>query len=226
MQDQLRIGRVLGALMLLHLVLGLIGPYVVLVPMNSAPGSFLTHAAAMADAVRISVLILAIGGLLPIAMAILAWPLWRKELPMLAPWLLALATVNLSLQMVENSHWLSLLSVSQAYGKVYPGASSNFELMAIAIRASFTWAHYTHILILVSWLLTLYLCLYRARTLPRPLAALGIASAVLHMFGIPLPALLGYHMDGASFYGIPLALAYVSTGMWLIWKGALAPTRS
>jgi hypothetical protein len=173
----------------------------------------------MAISIRISVLALVVGGLLPIAISAISWPTWRARLPALLPWLLSLAVVNFSLQMVENANWLTLLSVSQAFAKAGPSSGADFDLMSISVRASFTWAHYTHILILVSWLLTFFLCLYRMGTLPRWLAIVGILAALLHMVGIPLSMLLGYKLAGASYYGIPLAVAYFSTGAWLTKMG-------
>lgn len=219
MLDQRPIGRRLGALSLLHLALGLIGPYVVLVPINAPPGGFLQHAPDMVRAVRLSVMALVAGGLLPIAIAVIAWPTWRERLPTLALWLLSLATVNFALQMVENAHWLTLLSVSQAFAQAEPGSAATFAQMAIPVRAAFTWAHYTHILILVAWLLAYFLGLYRTAALPRLLALAGIAAALLHMVGIPLSTLLGFKVAGAAYYGIPLAIAYLLAGLWLIKKG-------
>jgi Domain of unknown function (DUF4386) len=219
MSSPQRIGRLLGLMMLLHLALGLIGPYVVLVPMNSPPGGFLEHAAGMAAAIRVSVLVLVVGGLIPVAMATLAWPHWRGPAAALGLWLVLLAGVNFALQMVENAHWLTLLSASEAFEKAKPGAVDTFRLMATSMGAAFKWAHYTHVLVLVAWLFTLYVTLHRCRAVPNLLTAAGIAACLLHMAGIPLPEFLGYRLQGAAFYGIPLAIVYLSTGAWLLWKG-------
>lgn len=72
-------GRRDGALMLAHLSLGLIGPYVVLVPMIAPPGGLLENAAAMEVATRVSVMILIVGALVPVLVAVVAWPVWRAR---------------------------------------------------------------------------------------------------------------------------------------------------
>ena len=86
-------GRLVGALMLLHLALGLIGPYVVLVPMTAPPGGFLEKAAAMEITTRVSVMILIVGALVPVLVAVAAWRIWRARSPALSLWMLALAGV-------------------------------------------------------------------------------------------------------------------------------------
>ena len=216
------IGRLLGALMLLHLALGLIGPYVVLVPMNAPPGGFLENAASMAGPVRLSVLTLFLGGLVPILIATVAWPVWRERTPLLALWLLVMSGVNLALQVVENSHWLTMLSLSQAYAATDPGGSGTFELMALAVRAGFKWAHYGHILVLAAWLFILFCALFRGRIVPPVLAALGMVASSVHMAGIPLPEFLGYRVAGSANYGVPLAVVVLIAGLWLLWKGIRA----
>ena len=96
--------------------------------------------------------------------------------------------------------------------------------MGLAIRAAFKWAHYAHILVLVTWLLILFCALLRGRIVPPILAALGIAASCLHMVGIPLPELLGYRLAGFAIYGAPLAVIVLLTGGWLLWKGTSALT--
>lgn len=212
-------GRLLGVLLLLLLAMGLIGPYVVLVPINAPPGGFLENAARIAGPVRLSVLALFVAGLIPLLIASAAWPEWRERTPRTALWLLALAGVNLALQVVENAHWLTMLSLSQSYASADPQAGGSFELLALAVRAGFKWAHYGHILVLVAWLFTLFLTLFRNRAIPQAMAALGMASGTLHIAGIPLPEFLGYRLASAAIYGLPLAALVLVTGSWLLWHG-------
>ncbi len=186
-----RTGRWVGTLMLLHLALGLIGPYVVLVPMTAPPGGFLEKAAAMEIAARVSVLILIVGALIPMLMAVAAWRIWRARSPAFSRWLLTLAGVNLALQLVENAHWLTMLSVSQAHQAAGAEATGAYEVVAIAVLQAFRWAHYGHILVLVSWILVLFAALGGARLLPRWLARLGMAASVVHLMGIPYGRPLG-----------------------------------
>lgn len=212
-------GRWVGALMLLHLALGLIGPYVVLVPMTAPPGGFLAKAAAMEITTRVSVMILIVGALVPVLVAVAAWRVWRARSPALSLWMLALAGVNLALQLVENAHWLTMLSVSQAHQAADAEAAGAYEAVAIAVLQAFRWAHYGHILILVSWILVLFANLGCARLLPQWLARLGMAASVVHLMGIPLPEFMGLRLDTAALWGMPLALVYVGAAFLLIARG-------
>lgn len=212
-------GRWVGALMLLHLALGLIGPYVMLVPMTAPPGGFLEKAAAMEIATRVSVMILILGALAPVLVAVAAWRIWRARSPALSLGLLTLAGVNLTLQFVENAQWLTMLSVSQAFHAADPGAAGEYEAVAVAVLQAFRWVHYGHILVLVSWILVLFASLGRARLLPRWLARLGLAASAVHLMGIPLPEFMGLRLDTAALWGMPLALVYVGAAFLLVVRG-------
>ena len=224
------LGRWVGALMLLHLALGLIGPYVVLVPMTAPPGGFLENAAAMASAVRVSVMVLVVGALIPVAVAVAAWRIWRVRSPTLSFWLLTLAGANLTLQFVENGHWLTMLSVSETYHATRPASETAYAPVAVAVQQAFRWAHYGHILVLVSWILVLFASLGRGRLLPRWVAGLGTAASVMHLLAIPMPEFMGLRLDSAAVWGVPLALVYTVAAFQLISRGfpvdAVAPNRT
>jgi hypothetical protein len=218
-------GRAIGMLVLLQLITGLILPYVLLSPVSRPAGAFLDSAAGMAGTIRLSVLMLFVGGAASLGIAALVWPAVRESQLRLGLWLLALAVTNFTLQLIENAHWLSLLSISQAYaaGGADPGI---FQAVGAAAHASFRWAHYSHILVVVLWLFTLYLLLYRGPMVPRPIAAFGMGGALLHFVGIILPAFGFYRMPYSDLFGVPLGLACLVLALWLMAKGvAGVPSR-
>lgn len=221
--DLTRSGRIIGMLLLGLLVTGLITPYVVLRPLTAPPAGFLENAAAMESRVRLSVLMLLVGGLLTVAISVAAWPVVRERSPRLALWVLVLAAGNLILQIIENAHWLWMLSMSQAYAAADPAAASLFPSLGLVVRTAWRWAHYSHILVVVGWLFLLFCLVYRCRLAPRPLAAFGMAVCVLHFTGITLPAFAGYRMPMPELFGMPLALAILMLGGWLIPRGFRQP---
>ncbi len=224
------LGRCVGALMLLHLAFGLIGPYVVLVPMTAPPGGFIQNAAAMAIATRIGVLVLVVGALIPVWVAVAAWRIWSARSPTPGFWLLVLGGANLTLQFVENGHWLTMLSVSEAYHATKPESEAGYAAVAVSVQQAFRWAHYGHIVVLVGWILVLFANLGRGRLLPRWLAGLGTAASVMHLLAIPLPEFLGLRLDSAALWGVPLALVYTGAAVVLVCRGfpidAVAPSRT
>jgi hypothetical protein len=108
-------GRIIGVLVLIHMATGLTIPYILLDSLTAPPASFLANAAGIAFQVRLSVVLLFVGGAAAIAIAVEAWPVFRQRSYAMGLWLLALAVVNLALQVVENQHWLSMLFLSPEY---------------------------------------------------------------------------------------------------------------
>src|SRR4051794_11826833 len=95
-----RVGRMVGALLLLHLAAGLTVPFIMLHPLVMPPG-FLTTAAGIPNQVRAAVLLFFIGSALAIGIASAALDLFRQYSPAMAYWLLALATASFILQAVD-----------------------------------------------------------------------------------------------------------------------------
>jgi len=206
-------------MLLVHLATGLIVPYVLLQPLTKLPAAFLDTAAAMSSQVRLNVFLLFVGGAISVGISIAAWPVVRERSYRLGLWLLALAVVNFTLQIVENSHWLSMLSVSQAYAEAGAADAGLFLSLGIVVRSAWKWAHYSHILVVVGWIFTLYCLLFRCALVPRALAAIGMVTSVLQVTGITLPVFAGYRMPFPELFGMPLGLANLMLAVWLMTKG-------
>ena len=145
-------GRMIGILLLLHLLTGLITPYVILRPLGAALDA---SARVNGAAVRFAVMLLFVGGAITIAISVSAWPILREYSVALATWLLALGVANFVLQCVENAAWMSLLIFSQEYAKASFDDISMFHVTGMAVRMIWKWVHYTHLLIMVSWMFLL-----------------------------------------------------------------------
>ena len=215
-----RAGQLVGMLLIVQLAAGLIVPYVLLQPIQA---NFLETAAGKADLVRLCVLVLFVGAAVSIGIAVAAWPHIRARSYTLGMWLLALAVINFTLQILENTHWLSMLSVSQAYAEAGAAGAAAFQPLGIVVRAGWKWTHYSHILIVVSWLFTLYWVLFRGATVPRALAIIGMVTCILQIIGITLPAFGGYRMPYQALFGMPLGVANLMLALWLMAKGFKAP---
>ena len=216
------VGRIIGILVLVHLATGLIVPYVLLHPVTTSAG-FLEAAAKLEYRVRINVLVLFLGGAIPVGIAVALWPIARRFGQALGLWLLILAAVNLSLQIVENGHWLSMLSLSQAYAESRPADAALFQALGLVVRAAWKWEHYAHIFTVVAWLFVFYAWLYRCALVPRVLAAAGLVTAMLQFGGITLPVFLDYRVPFPTLFGMPLGAANAILASWLLAKGFKEP---
>ena len=209
-------GRRVGMLLVVQLLAGLIVPYVLLQPVQA---NFLEAAAGAALLVRVCMLALFVGAAVSVAIAIGTWPHVRTRGDGPGLWLLVLAVINFTLQLLENTHWLSMLSVSQAYAAADAANAASFEPLAVVVRAAWRWAHYSHILVVVGWLFTLYCVLYRCAMVPRVLAIIGMVTCLMQFVGITLPAFGGYRMPMPTLLGMPLGVANLMLALWLMAKG-------
>jgi hypothetical protein len=216
-------GRVVGILLLLHLIVGLTTPYIILRPLGAA---FDASAIVNGFQVRLAVMLLFIGGALTIAIAVAGWSLFREYSLPLATWLIALAITNFALQCVENATWMSLFTFSQEYAKANAGDASLFHVTGIALRMIWKWVHYTHLLIMVSWMFMLGVMLWRTAVVPRALAALLPLGALLQILGITLPQFIPYPSPAPMLMGLPLGIIYLALAVWLIGKGFSAQPKS
>ncbi len=211
-------GRIIGILLLLHLITGLTAPYIMLHPLNS-PLSFNANDAGNAFQVRLSVMLLFVGGAAAMAIAFTAWPVFRQYSYTIALWVLALAVVNFSLQCVENAAWMSMFTLSQDYAKAGAAEIGVYNLVGAAVRSAWKWVHYTHLLIMVSWMFMLFVVLLRSALVPRLLAGFGLLTTLLQITGITLPQFIPYPTPPMTGMGLPLGVVYLILSVWLMAKG-------
>lgn len=209
-------GRMTGILLLVHLLGGLILPYVLMQPAMAAPG-FLENASAHAVRIRVAVLLLFLSGAITVAVALLALPVLRRSGERLALLLVVLSAVNLALHAVENGTLLSMLSLSQQYAGRGAADASLFHGLGVVVGFARRGAHFTHLIVVGSWIFTLFTLLGRSRRVPRLLAGLGMLAAVVQVAGVPLRAILG--LEVVTEAAIPLAPVYAAAAAWLLWKG-------
>ena len=216
-------GRIIGILLLFHLIVGLTTPYIILRPLGAA---FDASAIVNGSQVRLAVMFLFVGGALTIAIAVTGWPIFREYSFALTTWLLVLAIANFTLQCVENAAWMSMLTFSQEYAKANAGDLQLFHVTGIALRMIWKWVHYTHLLIMVSWMLLLGVMLWRSAVVPRALAMLLPLGSLLQLFGITLPQFIPYPTPPMMLMGLPLGIIYLILAVWLIARGFSGPAKS
>ena len=206
-------GRTIGILLLLHLITGLMTPYMMLQQLTR-PLTFAESSLANSFQVRLAVMLLFVGGAMAIAIAITGMPVFRKSSYALALWLVALAIANFSLQGAENAATMSLFTFSQTY--VDSGAA---DIVGATVRSAWRWIHYTHLLVVVSWMFLLGVILWRSALVPRVFAILLLITTLLQITGITLPQFLAYPSPNLMLMGMPLGFVYLALSVWLMIKG-------
>lgn len=218
MQSPQTAGRLIGTLLIVHLLTGLITPYVMLMPLTS-PFTFAANAPGKGFIVRSAVMMLFVGGAVTIAITITALPFVRQYSFAIAVWLLALAIANFCLQCVENAAWMSMFTFSRDYASAAATDTGTYSIVGVAVRSAWKWVHYTHLLILVSWMLLLFVALWRARLVPAFFGVLGVVTTLMQITGITLPQFLAYPSPRPEAMGMPLAFVYVGLAVWVMVKG-------
>ncbi|HEX6104812.1 MAG TPA: DUF4386 domain-containing protein [Gemmatimonadales bacterium] len=206
-------------LLLVHLV-GLILPFVLLLPLTTDPRTYMANAVEASSRITSAVFLLFANGALTIGITILLVPVFRRYSEALTLWLLAASVIMFLLQAVDNVHVLSMVSLSREYAEA-GGSEELFPTLAAAIGSTRRWAHLTELLAIDCWIFLLYTVLYRSRLVPRALAVFGLTTVLLHVTGIPLRGFLGY--GPVALMGVPMALSHLALGMWLAARGFDAP---
>ena len=221
MQSPNRTGRVIGTLLIVHLLTGLITPYILLRPLAD---SLDASAIVTSSTVRLGVMMLFVGGAITIAISIAGWTNFREKSFSLAAWLLVLAIANFTLQCLENAAWMSLFTFSQEHAKAAGGDVNLFHVTGLAVRMIWKWIHYTHLLIMVSWMFLLGVTLWRSMLVPRVLSLLVCVGSLLQISGITLPQFIPYPTPPMVLMGLPLGFVYLAVALWLIARGFPAKT--
>jgi len=218
MKSAKRIGRTVGILLLLHLITGLMTPYILLQQL-SKPLTFAAINSVNGFQIRLAIMMLFVGGALTIVIAITGMPVFRKYSYAMALWLFGLAIANFALQGGEIAGYMSMFTFSQNYASATAADLGVYDLVGATVRSAWKWIHYTHLLVMVSWMFSLGLMFWKSALVPRIFAALLLLTTVMQITGISLPQFLAYRSPNLMLMGVPLAFAYLGLSVWLMIKG-------
>jgi len=209
-------GRIVGLLLLVHLAVGLMTPFILLDRVRGAAG-LLANAAGSPVLFRTAALLLVVGSAMALAVAVAGGRVFRRHSESTASALLALAVAAFALQVVDAGALMSILALSQEYARPDAVKGDLHQALAVVIGAGRRWVHYSYLLVAVSWILLLNAALLRFRLVPRALAALGAAACLLQIAGVSVPGLLG--TNPIMVMAMPLAPAYLGLAGWLMIRG-------
>lgn len=206
-------GRTIGVMLLLQLI-GFILPFALLHPLMSA--DYYTTAADYSFQIKAAVLLFFANGALTIGIAIMAWPIFRRCSEPMAMWLVVLSVIVFVLQALDNTHIMTMLSISQQYAEA-GAADENFIALATMVRMTRRWAHYPELFAIDFWIMMFQIILLRFALVPRALAAFSLSTMVVHFCAIPIPGFLGYGIN--TTFGAPMAIGLLAISVWLMVKG-------
>jgi hypothetical protein len=164
---------------------------------------------------RASTVLLLVAAVGTLALAAMLYALTKRQDENLAILALACRVVEAALYTVKIFSALILLSLSQA-----PTAGAQ-ELGAVVADAASWSTDVGAVFFAVGSTLFAYLLL-RARSIPVPLAALGVGASLILVVGVPLDtAASRTTAQGASIIiWLPMFVFEIATGVWLLVRGA------
>ncbi len=217
--DARRIGRIVGALLLAQALLA-IPVYTEFGMMRGAIASaYLTEAAPDATQIRAGILLTYVLSAITIAVALVAWPLFRRLSERMALLFLMLSVSGFATHTVEAIAIADMLSLSIRY--TTDGASEVLEALARVTRSSWRTAHFTNLALGHVKAFVLFLLLFRFALVPRLLAGLGIAATIVSTTAAVLP-LLAFSFSYVAV--APTALVQLTLCVWLLVKGFREPS--
>ena len=215
-----RLGRVVGSLLLAQFIIAVLVNVALLGPVISQPPGWIVNAAAQPLTVSMAVLLALVADAIWLAIAVVAYPLFARASLRTAVAFVALTSIALALSAVENSQLLTLRSLSQAYAEAGAADREPFETLRVLFGSARNWAHYTHLMITGISILAFFVALFRFFLVPRALALFGGAATVLQIVTVTMP-IFGQPVLFPLL--LPLGVAILSMGAWLLVKGFAAP---
>jgi len=208
--------RIIGLLILAQILSGGLVNFVLLAPLFGAPG-FLVNAAPHATQIAMAALLGLAAGALAVAIAIIAYPIFRQYSHAMALWFFALAVASFSVSAVENVNLMSMLSLSEEYAKENTSDRDQlFQALRVVVASPRNWAHLLNLILAGSTTFVMYAVLFRFALIPRALAAFGLAAVVLQIAAVAMP-LFGHSVVFLML--APLGVSQLILAIWVIAKG-------
>ncbi len=215
MRSTKSLGRIIGCLLFVQIV-GLILPFVLLLPITGKPPEDPGYLAVVGFQIKLAVFLLFLNCSLTIGISFAAFRMFRQHGERLALLLVALSVVMFVMQAVDNIQIMALLSFGQIFSET--GRPDDlFRLGATVVTSIRRWAHYSEIISIDSWIFLFYVILFRFQVVPRPVAIFGLATVLLHFFGIIVPVWFG--VPGVTLMGAAMGLGHLVTAGWLVING-------
>ena len=215
MDNSIRIGRIVGVLLLVQVAFGILGNFVFTAPLFGEPG-FLINAAPHANRITLSVLSGISMGLVSLVVASLLYPLFKPYSLSMALFYFALVCAGFALSIAENISVMSMLSLSKSYAEFGAAQEPLYQGLRVVVKETRNWTHYISLIVSGVTLFTFYLITLRFKLLPIALSGFGLLATFSQLIAVSMP-LFGNEVDFRLI--APLGICQIVLSFWLIFKG-------
>ncbi len=210
-----RAGRIIGVLIIMHMIGSGIVNFVLAPRLLGAPG-FLLNAAPNSRQIGLAVLLGLVTEALWVGIAITVFPIFCQRTRRMALWFVALTVVSLAVAVAENVGVMSMVSLSEAYTKASAVERGQLETVQVIVASARDWPHFISRLFIGGASFVFYAVLYRFALIPRAIAGFGLLATVLMVTAIAMP-LFGHDVVFPML--APMGLCQLILAVWLMTKG-------
>ena len=222
MMTERQTGRLIGALLLVAMLLGIWSNFMLTEPIFSGAG-YLHNGSKMPLLFGAGAVLGLVTSGISVAVAVIAWPVLRKSSPALAMAFVVMAGVSLAVSASEQASFLSMQTLSQQFAKHPDADPALFQILRGMVSADRNWIHFIDKILGGASILVLYLALYRSGLVPRWIPAFGVVAAAMQMSGISLEL---FAIALPKLMLAPLALSQLILCLTLLGRGFAPPTRA
>jgi hypothetical protein len=185
--------------------------------------AFLTAVAEHSFQIRSAVLLSFLGSALTVYLGITVFqPLQHYSKPA-ALLFLVVCAVSCTLDVLQASTILSMLSISNAFLTSGAANPELYQGMGAVVASARRSAHSTQLLAIGAWMFVFYGSLLRFKLIPPLLGVLGVIGVTLQFIGVTVMMFLGYRSIGEM--AMPLLPIQITVAVWLILKGFNDPSQ-
>lgn len=210
---------IVGALFLIAMVTSLVGAALIEAILD-AP-DYLTDVSANSTQVTIGALLELINGIAVIGIAVMMFPILKKQNEALALGYVAFRVVEAVIIFAALISPLALITLSQDYLAAEVSNPQTLGTLFLAVRAHLV-GQMIGIFFGLGALLFYYL-LYQMKLVPRWISVWGLIAVVL-VFTWNLLEFMDISLDAGIVFGLPIILNEIFLGIWLIARGFNSPS--
>jgi len=210
--------RIVGALFLFSNVTFLLGAFVFVEPILSAP-DYLTLVSANRTQVILGVLLELINGVAYLGIAVLMFPILKQRFQSMALGYVGFRIIEFVMQTLSDLSPLSLVTLSEEFVRA-AAPEAPFRTVGTLLLAERYWAFQMVSITLGLGALMLYSMFYRSKLIPRFISVWGLIGAItvltttmLDIFALSVSPGIGLVL------GLPMLLNELFLAVWLIVKG-------
>ena len=216
MFDSKTVGKTVGALFLVQVVIGVFIQFGVLGELFAEPG-FQINGAKVGLQVGIFVIPAILLSCFNLVIGAVLYHVFKHKNPILTLFFLVFAGANLAISVFEFTTVMNMISFSQQYLAASAEQAQNLmETLRPLILSTRNWIHYMGVGFSGAIVFIFYLLLFRGSTVPKALAVTGMAAALTQLSTVIQPF---FGNDPNTLMLAPIGLVQIIMPIYFMFKG-------